>query len=53
MTDAVPMIESLAQLANHEVPASVDANLKHLRSILVFGDENGDLQNIVVSVVTS
>jgi hypothetical protein len=53
MKEVVPMIEGFAQLANRELPASVDTALKHLRSILVFADRRGDLQNVVISIATS
>jgi hypothetical protein len=53
MHDALPLIEGLAQLGGHELPATVADNLRPLRSILVFADRSGGLQNLVVSVATS
>jgi hypothetical protein len=53
LKDAVPAIQGFAQLANETVPESVMANLRPLRSLLVYGSRDGDLQNLVVYLKTN
>ncbi len=53
MKDALPMIEGIAQLAGQPLPASVDGNLRPLRSVLLYGTRDGDVQDLVVSVETN
>ena len=53
LKDGVPVVESLARLGNREIPAEVDDNLRPLRSALVYGSRNGDLQDVVAFVQTS
>lgn len=53
LKDAVPAAEGLAQLANQKIPQEVEDNLRPLRSLLVFGSRDGDLQSFVVFVQTS
>ncbi len=53
MKDALPMIEGIAQLAGQPLPASIDDNLRPLRSILLYGTRDGDVQDLVVSVETN
>ena len=53
LKDGVPLVESLAQLANQRIPAEVEDNLRPLRSALVYGSRNGDLQDLVAFVQTS
>ena len=53
LQDALPAISGLAQLASQTLPPSVEANLKPLRSLLVFGSREGDVQSLVAYVKTS
>ena len=53
LKDAVPAAEGFAQLANQTIPESVMENLKPLRSLLVYGSRDGDLQTVVVYVKTN
>ena len=53
LKDAVPAAEGLAQLANRKIPQEVEDNLRPLRSLLVFGSRDGDLQSFVAFVQTS
>lgn len=53
LKDAVPAIEGFAQLANQKVPPGIDANLRPLRSLLVYGARDGGLQSFVVYLKTS
>ncbi|MGZ4340436.1 MAG: hypothetical protein ACXVQ3_10300 [Gaiellaceae bacterium] len=53
LKDALPAIEGFAQLASQNLPASVEANLKPLRSLLVFGSRDGDVQSFVAYLKTS
>jgi len=53
LKDGIPLVESLAQLGNQRIPAEVDDNLRPLRSALVYGSRNGDLQDLVAFVQTS
>jgi hypothetical protein len=47
LKDLVPAISGIAQLSNQTLPPSVEANLKPLRTLLVFGSRDGDVQNVV------
>jgi len=53
LKDAVPAAEGLAQLANEKIPQEVEDNLRPLRSLLVFGSRDGDLQSLVAFLQTS
>jgi hypothetical protein len=51
--DALPAVSGFAQLANQTLPPQVEANLRPLRSMLVFGSRDGDIQSFVAYVKTS
>jgi len=51
--DALPALSGFAQLANQTLPPAVENNLRPLRSLLLFGSRDGDLQSFVVYVKTS
>ncbi|MFL5948275.1 MAG: hypothetical protein ACJ743_07435, partial [Gaiellaceae bacterium] len=53
LKDAVPAADGLAQLANQNLPAQVEENLRPLRSLLVFGSRDQDLQSFVAFLQTS
>jgi hypothetical protein len=53
LKDAVPAVQGLAQLANQTVPESIMANLRPLRSLLVYGSRDGDVQNVVLYLKTN
>lgn len=53
LKDALPAAEGLAQLANQAIPPQVDANLKPLRSLLVYGTRDAGLQSLVAYLKTS
>jgi hypothetical protein len=53
LKDALPAIDGFAQLANQSIPPNVEQNLKPLRSLLVFGSRDGDLQSLVAYLKTS
>ncbi len=53
LKDALPALTAFAGLANQKLPASVEANLEPLRSVLVFGSREGGLQSFTVYVKTS
>jgi hypothetical protein len=53
LKDAVPAIQGFAQLANQTVPESIMANLRPLRSLLVYGSRDGDVQNVVIYLKTN
>jgi hypothetical protein len=53
LKDALPALSGFADLANQKLPPSVEANLKPLRSLLVYGARNGDLQTFVAYLKTS
>ncbi|HEY8646332.1 MAG TPA: hypothetical protein VIL77_10685 [Gaiellaceae bacterium] len=44
---ALPAIRAFAKLAKQKVPAQVDANLKPLKTLVVYGTRDGDVQSIV------
>jgi hypothetical protein len=50
--DALPALQGIAGLASQNLPPSVEANLRPLRSLLVFGTRDGDLQSFVAYVKT-
>lgn len=43
---ALPAIRSFAKLANQKVPAQVDANLKPLKTLVIYGTRDSDIQSI-------
>ncbi len=51
--DALPALSGFAQLANQTLPPAVETNLRPLRSLLLFGSRNGDVQSFVAYVKTS
>ena len=51
--DALPALSGFAQLANQKLPPQVEANLRPLRSALVFGSTDGGVQTFVAYVKTS
>ena len=53
LKDGVPAIQGFAELANQTVPESVMANLRPLRSLLIYGSRAGDLQNVVIYLKTN
>jgi hypothetical protein len=53
LKDAVPAVAGLAQLAGQKLPPSAQANLAPLRSLLVYGSRDGDLQSFVAYLKTS
>ena len=53
LKDALPAIDGFAQLANQTIPPNVEQNLRPLRSLLVYGSREGDLQSLVAYVKTS
>jgi hypothetical protein len=44
---ALPALRAFAKLANQKVPAQVDANLKPLKTLVVYGTREGDVQTVV------
>ncbi len=53
LKDAVPALQGFAQLAHQTLPQGVLANLRPLRSLLVYGSRDGDVQSFVAYVKTS
>jgi hypothetical protein len=51
--DALPALSGFAQLANQTLPPEVETNLRPLRSMLVFGSRDGNIQSFVAYVKTS
>jgi hypothetical protein len=45
--DALPTVEAFAQLTNLKIPAPVDANLKPLRTVLIYGTHKGTNETLV------
>jgi hypothetical protein len=43
---ALPAVRAFAKLANQKVPAQVDANLKPLKTLVLYGTRDGDVQSI-------
>ena len=43
---ALPAIRAFAKLAKQKVPAQVDANLKPLKTLVIYGTREGDVQSI-------
>ncbi|MFL5962302.1 MAG: hypothetical protein ACJ757_05350 [Gaiellaceae bacterium] len=44
---ALPALRAFAKLANQQVPAQVDPNLKPLKTLVVYGTRDADVQSIV------
>ena len=44
---ALPAVRAFAKLANQKVPRELDANLKPLKTLVVYGTRDGDVQSIV------
>lgn len=51
--DALPALSGFAQLANQTLPPAVETNLRPLRSLLVYGSRDGNVQSFVAYVKTS
>jgi hypothetical protein len=51
--DALPALSGITQLANQSLPPEVENNLRPLKSLLIFGSRDGDLQSFVAYVKTS
>ena len=51
--DTLPALSGLAQLANQSLPPQVENNLRPLKSLLLFGSRDGDVQSFVAYVKTS
>jgi hypothetical protein len=45
---ALPAVRAFAKLANQKVPAQLDANLKPLKTLVVYGTRDADVQSIFV-----
>jgi hypothetical protein len=43
---ALPAVRAFAKLANQKVPAQLDANLKPLKTLVVYGTRDADVQSI-------
>jgi hypothetical protein len=43
---ALPAIRAFAKLANQKVPAQLDANLKPLKTLVIYGTRDADVQSI-------
>jgi hypothetical protein len=41
LKDAIPLLEGVAALSGSKLPADVDQNIRHLRTLLVYGDGSG------------
>jgi hypothetical protein len=44
---ALPAVRAFAKLANQQVPTQTDASLKPLKTLVVYGTREGDVQSIV------
>lgn len=53
LKDALPAVSGIAQLANQQLPPSVQRNLAPLRSLLVFGSRDGNVENGVFYLDTN
>jgi hypothetical protein len=51
--DALPALSGITQLANQSLPPEIENNLRPLKSLLIFGSRDGDLQSFVAYVKTS
>ncbi|HEY6960574.1 MAG TPA: hypothetical protein VI408_01655 [Gaiellaceae bacterium] len=51
--DALPAVSGFAQLANQTIPAGLEADLKPLRSLLVYGSREGNVQTVVAALKTN
>ena len=52
MERALPALEAFAKLANQTIPAPVEADLRPLKTVLVYGVREGGAQTIVADVQT-
>jgi hypothetical protein len=43
---ALPAIRAFAKLAKQKVPAQIDANLKPLKTLVIYGTREGDVQSV-------
>ena len=53
VADGLPLVEAIAELANRKLPRAWEENLRHVRSVLVYGTRDGDTQTIVAFVQAS
>jgi hypothetical protein len=53
LKDALPAVTGFANLANTKLPPDVEANLKPLRSLLVYGSRDGAVESYVARVKTN
>jgi hypothetical protein len=53
LKDALPAVAGFAQLASQQIPPGVQKNLTPLRSLLVFGARDGDIENGVLYLSTN
>jgi hypothetical protein len=53
VADGLPLVEAIAELANRKLPRVWEENLRHVRSVLVYGTRDGDTQTIVAFVQAS
>jgi hypothetical protein len=51
--DGVPLVDALVTLAGSRIPPEIDANLRPLRSAIVYGTRHGDVETVVAFVQTS
>ncbi|NUR76147.1 MAG: hypothetical protein HOQ28_07690 [Thermoleophilia bacterium] len=49
---ALPAVKAFAKLANQQVPARLEADVKPLKTLVVYGTRDGDVQTIVASLQT-
>ena len=47
---ALPAVRAFAKLANQKVPAQLDANLKPLKTLVVYGTRDSDVQSIFANL---
>ena len=53
LKDTLPMIEGIATLASQHLPASVEQNLAPLKTLLAYGDREGQVQSAVIELQTN
>jgi hypothetical protein len=53
LKDGIPLVEGLAGLGGQQIPPDVSANLRPLRSAILYADRDGDVESIKVFVGTS
>lgn len=53
LKDALPALSGFADLANQKLPPALESNLKPLRSLLLYGWRDGDIQSFVAYLETS